>query len=227
MSGRAETRTPEPPDRDEHEKSPPRLLRPRRATRPPVTSDDVSTESDDTNAANLMKELTLVERPLPELYTQNGYDKILREIQSLREEISTPAPVSSPSYIDIAHTPLLSHPSNIWTLLTLNTILTTFTNILYYTIDTSKITKSEIKKVAEVKIGTGAWLLRDELYPIKVDSIKRTAVLDKNYKILIGTAAALSKENETTIAKMTWLSSKETAKPYRSIVIYLTKGTDI
>ncbi|KAJ5298835.1 Transcription factor [Penicillium atrosanguineum] len=35
MAGRAETRTPEPPDRDEHEKSPPRVLRPRRTTRPP------------------------------------------------------------------------------------------------------------------------------------------------------------------------------------------------
>ena len=35
MTGRAETRTPEPPDRDEHENSPPRLARPRRTTRPP------------------------------------------------------------------------------------------------------------------------------------------------------------------------------------------------
>jgi hypothetical protein len=36
MSGRAETRTPEPPDRDEHENSPPRLARPKRITRPPT-----------------------------------------------------------------------------------------------------------------------------------------------------------------------------------------------
>jgi hypothetical protein len=33
MAGRAETRTPEPPDRNEHEDSPPRLARPRRTTR--------------------------------------------------------------------------------------------------------------------------------------------------------------------------------------------------
>ena len=33
-AGRAETRTPEPPDRDEREESPPRL-RPKRVTRPP------------------------------------------------------------------------------------------------------------------------------------------------------------------------------------------------
>jgi hypothetical protein len=31
--------------------------------------------------------------------------------------------------------------------------------------------------VAEAKIGAGARVLRDELYPIKVDSVKRTAVL--------------------------------------------------
>mgnify|MGYP006902578293 FL=1 len=182
MSGRAETRTPEPPDRDEHEKSPPRLLRPRRTTRPrnnydqeqeieiqqrnarsqqkkrtrgkpvaqreAVTSDNASTETDDTKAANLVNELvklrrdikrrddlhregmqkvqeelqkvkeefsaalaevqqelqTLAERPLPEPCAQDGHDEILREIQSLREEISTPAPASSPSYADVART---------------------------------------------------------------------------------------------------------------------------
>jgi hypothetical protein len=35
MAGRTATRTPEPPDRDEHEESPPRLLRPRRTTGAP------------------------------------------------------------------------------------------------------------------------------------------------------------------------------------------------
>ncbi|KAJ9479901.1 hypothetical protein VN97_g13161 [Penicillium thymicola] len=83
-----------------------------------------------------------------------------------------------------------------------------------------------VKKVAEEKIGTGARVLRDELYPIKVDSVKRAAVLDENHGILTGAAAALGEENETTIAKMTWLSSKETVKPYGSMVVYLTKGTD-
>ncbi|KAJ5987711.1 hypothetical protein N7481_002921 [Penicillium waksmanii] len=35
MAGRAAMRTPEPPDRDEHGDSPPRLSRPKRTTRPP------------------------------------------------------------------------------------------------------------------------------------------------------------------------------------------------
>ncbi|KAJ5264436.1 hypothetical protein N7505_007229 [Penicillium chrysogenum] len=83
-----------------------------------------------------------------------------------------------------------------------------------------------VKKVAEAKIGAGARVLRDELYPIKVDSVKRTAVLDENHEILTGAAAAMGEENETTVAKMTWLSNKEIAKPYGSMVVYLTKGTD-
>ncbi|KAJ5198728.1 uncharacterized protein N7498_007845 [Penicillium cinerascens] len=303
---RAETRTSEPPDRDEHEKSPPRVLRPRRTTRPPnnygqeqeidiqqinarsqqqqkkktlgkpvtqretVTSDS-STESEDPNASELIRELVnlrkdiklrdelrkeelrkakeefsaalaevrhelqiLTDRPLvsqSEACSQTGLDDILREIQTLRDAISTPALTGSPSYADVARIPRLSHPSNIRTLSTSNTTPTTFTDTLYCTIDTSKMTESEtehqpVKKVAETKIGAGARVLRDELYPIKVDSVKRAAVLDDNHDILSGAAAALGEENETTVAKMTWLSSKEAAKPYGSMVVYLTKGAD-
>ncbi|KAJ5479889.1 hypothetical protein N7530_005398 [Penicillium desertorum] len=220
---------------------------------------------------------TLADRPAtpqphPESCSPNNHDAILREIQSLREEISAPAPTSSPSYADVARTPPTSYPSNIRTLSTLNTTPTTFTETLYCTIDTSKMTESEnerrsagsiratiekevramgdhthwrcravtvsprdpnririacrdeaehqlVKKVAEEKIGTGARVLRDELYPLKVDSVKRSAVLDENHDILAGAAAALGEENETTVARITWLSSKEAAKPYGSMVV--------
>jgi hypothetical protein len=353
-------RTPEPPDRDEREDSPPRLPRPKRTTRPPnkyareqeidneqrktrsqsqskrrieseaqpdvATSDDSATESDYLDVSNLVKELvklrgeirrrddvhreelqkvqeefrevkeefgaalaevrhelqTRTDRPSPpqsEACSQTGLDEILREIQTLRDAISPSALTSSPSYADVARTPPLSHPSNIRTLSTSNTTPTTFTDTLYCTIDTSKMTEdgSEkisagsiratieteiramdghthwrcravtvgprntdririacrdeaehqlVKKVAEAKIGAGARMLRDELYPIKVDSVKRAAVLDENHDILSGAAAALGEENETTVAKMTWLSSKEAAKPYGSMVVYLTKGAD-
>ena len=36
-----------------------------------------------------------------------------------------------------------------------------------------------VKKIAEAKIGTGAQVLRDELYPIKVNSVRKAAVLDE------------------------------------------------
>jgi hypothetical protein len=51
-------------------------------------------------------------------------------------------------------------------------------------------------------------------------------VLDKQGKIRAGAAAAFSKENKTTITKIAWLSRKESAKAYRLIVVYLTKGTN-
>jgi hypothetical protein len=83
-----------------------------------------------------------------------------------------------------------------------------------------------VKRVAETKIGAGARVLRDELYPIKVDNVKRTAVLDENDGIRVGAMEAFSKENEATVAKISWLSKKDVPKAYGSMVVYLTKGTD-
>ncbi|KAJ5865178.1 uncharacterized protein N7529_007094 [Penicillium soppii] len=353
MAGRAAMRTPEPPDRDEREASPPRLARPKRITRPPriyaqeqeidneqrqtrpqqkkrtgpesqpdrATSDDSATESDNLDVNDLVKEIAKLRTEIrlrdelhkEELQTakaefgaalagvrhelqnltdrtptsqcnseacaQTGHDEILREIQSLREEISAPAFTGSPSYADVARTPPLSHPSNIRSLSTSNTTPTTFTDTLYCTIDTSRMAENEnermsagsiraaveteiratadhthwrcravtvdpkntnririacrdeaehqlIKKVAESQIGAGARVLRDELYPIKVDSVNKAAVLDEKDEIRAGAAAAFSEENEATVAKVAWLSKRESAKAYGSMVVYLTKGSD-
>jgi hypothetical protein len=353
MAGRAAMRTPEPPDRNEREDSPPRLARPKRTTRPPnnhareqeinierrktrsqqkntpieqeerisATSGDSSTEDESLSIAGIVKELVKLRReikqrdeshkeelrqvkeefsaalaevrhelqsltdsyatPQPHLEacSRDNHDEILREIQSLREEISVPAPTSFPSYAAIARAPPLSHPNNIRPPPTVNTKPTTLTDTLYCTIDTSKMIEENnekisaglirtiietdvramgdhthwrcravtvdprnanririacrdedehqlVKQVAETKIGAGARVLRDELYPIKVDSVKRAAVLDENHNVLAGAAVALGEENETTVAKIAWLSSKETTKPYGSMVVYLTKSTD-
>ncbi|KAJ5716202.1 hypothetical protein N7493_008113 [Penicillium malachiteum] len=185
MAGRAAMRTPEPPDRDEREASPPRLTRPKRITRPPriyaqeqeidneqrqtrhqqkkrtgpesqpdrATSDDSATESDNLDVNDLVKEIAKLRTEIrlrdelhkeelqkaksefgaalagvrhelqnltdrtptsqcnSEACAQTGHDEILREIQSLREEISAPAFTGSPSYADVARTPPLSHPN--------------------------------------------------------------------------------------------------------------------
>lgn len=68
-------------------------------------------------------------------------------------------------------------------------------------------------------------MLRDELYPIKVDSVNKAAVLDENDEIRAEAAAAFSEENEATVAKIAWLSKKESGKSYGSMVVYLTKGS--
>ncbi|KAJ5471428.1 hypothetical protein N7530_008785 [Penicillium desertorum] len=83
-----------------------------------------------------------------------------------------------------------------------------------------------VEKVAEAKIGEGARVLRDELYPIKVDSVNKAVVFHEKDEIRAGATAAFSEENEVTVAKIAWLSRKESAKAYGSMVVYLTRGTD-
>lgn len=39
-----------------------------------------------------------------------------------------------------------------------------------------------VKRVAEAKVGAGARVLRDELYPIKVDTVNKATVLDEKGK---------------------------------------------
>lgn len=84
----------------------------------------------------------------------------------------------------------------------------------------------KIKTIIEAKKAPGARVLRDQLYPVKVDNINRTAILDQEGKVLPGAMETLSQENEVQIAKMAWLSRKESAKAYGSMVVYLTKNSD-
>lgn len=83
-----------------------------------------------------------------------------------------------------------------------------------------------VRKVAEAKIKAGARVLRDELYPIKIDSVNKAAVLDERGEIRAEATAVFSEENDATVAKIARLSRKENAKAYGSMVLYLTKSTD-
>ncbi|KAM4062570.1 reverse transcriptase (RNA-dependent DNA polymerase) [Hirsutella rhossiliensis] len=78
----------------------------------------------------------------------------------------------------------------------------------------------QVKEAAQKTVTSGARVLRDQLYPVKVDNTKRTAVLDAEGNVLPGAAEALGAENYVTIAKITWLSNREKAKAYGSMVIY-------
>ncbi|XP_044718812.1 reverse transcriptase [Hirsutella rhossiliensis] len=84
----------------------------------------------------------------------------------------------------------------------------------------------QVKEAAQKTVTSGARVLRDQLYPVKVDNTKRTAVLDAEGNVLPGAAEALGAENYVTIAKITWLSNREKAKAYGSMVIYVTKESD-
>jgi hypothetical protein len=84
----------------------------------------------------------------------------------------------------------------------------------------------KIKDIVEAKKAPGARVLRDQLYPVKVDNVSRMAVLGHEGKVLPGATEALGAENDVQIAKMAWLSRKDSAKAYGSMVVYVTKAGD-
>lgn len=193
---------------------------------------------------------------------------------------NTQPPLSaSPSYAEVARTLPSSGPSNVRTLTSMGTTPSTMTDILYCTIDTSRVGEEDrskaqpgairraieeeirtmegqehwrcvavskdarnydrirvtcrdetelqrVKKAAEKTAVMGVRVLRDQLYPVKVDNANRTAILDQDGKVLPGATEALGKENDVHIAKIAWLSRKDIGKAYGSMVVYVTKGSD-
>lgn len=69
-------------------------------------------------------------------------------------------------------------------------------------------------------------MLRDQVYPIRVDNANRLAVLTEEGEIQPGAAEALGTENDVQVAKISWLSRKDSGKAYGSVVVYMTKGSD-
>ena len=83
-----------------------------------------------------------------------------------------------------------------------------------------------VKEGTQKGAAPGLRVLRDQLYPVKIDNANRAAVLDQDGSIRPEAAEVFGKENEERIAKMIWLSKKQSAKAYGSMVIYVTKGSD-
>jgi hypothetical protein len=85
-----------------------------------------------------------------------------------------------------------------------------------------------IKRLVEAKLPRGTRMLRDDLHPIKVDHVNRTAVLDETNNIRVGAAEAIGRENDVQIAKIGWLplSDRQIYKAHGSMVIYLTRASD-
>ena len=83
-----------------------------------------------------------------------------------------------------------------------------------------------IRDAAQKIIPKGARVLRDQLYPIKVDNVNRLAILNDDGSLQVGVTEKLSAENKAHIAKVAWLSKKDNHKAYGSMVVYLTKSSD-
>lgn len=84
----------------------------------------------------------------------------------------------------------------------------------------------QIKDILEARKAPGARVLRDQLYPVKIDNVNRTGVIDQTGEILPGAVEALGQENEVQIAKISWLSRKDSPKAYGSMVVYLAKAAE-
>lgn len=83
-----------------------------------------------------------------------------------------------------------------------------------------------VKQVAEATAVAGSRVMRDQLYPVRVDNANRSKVLSADGSILPGAIEALSTENSVQIAKIAWLSNKDSGKAYGSMAIYVTKRGD-
>lgn len=83
-----------------------------------------------------------------------------------------------------------------------------------------------VKEATQKTATPGFRVLRDQLYPIKINNANYSVILDRDNSIRLEAIKALSKENEVRIAKMAWLSKKDTTKAYRSMVVYIIKGSD-
>lgn len=82
-----------------------------------------------------------------------------------------------------------------------------------------------IKDAAGKIIPKGARVLKDQLYPIKVDNARKDGILAEDGSLLAGITESLGKENEASVAKVAWISRKNN-KAYGSMVVYLHKGSD-
>ncbi|KAL9572083.1 hypothetical protein ACKAV7_003800 [Fusarium commune] len=69
-----------------------------------------------------------------------------------------------------------------------------------------------MKRIAETKLAPGAYILRDNLYLIRVDNINCIAVLDERNKVQPAITEMLSRENNTEVTKIAWLSKRDIPK---------------
>jgi hypothetical protein len=83
-----------------------------------------------------------------------------------------------------------------------------------------------VKEAAQKASIPGARVLRDQLHPVKIDNANRTTILDQDGRIRPEAAEILGKENDVSIAKVAWLSRKDTGRAYGSMVVYVTKASD-
>jgi hypothetical protein len=230
-------------------------------------------------AVNLETKIVNLETKIEKLETQNS--TLLETVQKLSQ--TQPSNVRVPpnatlSYADIARQPPGDLPRNTRAPPALNTTPPTTMDMLYCTVDTSRVEEDDkdkaqpgairqaiekevrkmeghenwrcmavvkdirrehiritcrdevelqhVKEAAQKAAIPGARVLREQLHPVKIDNANRTTILDQDGRIRPEAAEILGKENEVSIAKIAWLSRKDTGRMYGSMVVYVTKASD-
>ena len=83
-----------------------------------------------------------------------------------------------------------------------------------------------VKQAAIITAVEGARVLQDQLYPVKVNNVRTDAILQPNGEIREDAVAALNDNNNTQIAKLSWLSSRQARKAYGLMVVFFIKGSE-
>ena len=83
-----------------------------------------------------------------------------------------------------------------------------------------------VKRAATATVVEGARILKDQLYPVKVNKTRTDAILLPSGEVREEAIAALSDSNNTKVAKLSWLSSRQARKAYGSMVIFFTIGSE-
>ena len=83
-----------------------------------------------------------------------------------------------------------------------------------------------VKKAATAVAIDGARVLRDQLYPVKVNNVRTDAILQPSGEMKEDVVAALNGGNKTQVAKVSWLSARQARKAYGSMVVFFTRGSE-
>ena len=89
--------------------------------------------------------------------------------------------------------------------------------------------EEELKNVksAAIAIATqGARVLRDQLYPVKINNARADAILMPDGSLKPNVASEIIEENNTEITKVAWLSAKHNGRAFGSLVAYFTRGSE-
>ena len=83
-----------------------------------------------------------------------------------------------------------------------------------------------VKRAAEKAKPEGTRVLRDQLWPVKLDNVATRAILSPSGTIKDDALTNIESENGVKLAKIAWLSSREMPKAYGSMAVYFIKGED-